>query len=95
LRIGPKLAETLIKDGVAVALMRYRLAPADRHSVQADDVAAGIAHLIKPADKCGFDASEFFSPAIRRVATWLRRSRSIAATSLILRPIQCLIAFRL
>ena len=39
-RIGPSLAENLVRDGVAVALVRYRLAPANRHPAQAEDVAA-------------------------------------------------------
>lgn len=59
-RIGPSLAENLVKDGVAVALLRYRLAPAHRHPTQAEDVAAGAAHLIKNAEKYGYDHKRIF-----------------------------------
>ena len=59
-RIGPSLAMNLVQDGVAVALVRYRLAPAHRHPAQAEDVAAAIAELIKQADKYGFDAKRVY-----------------------------------
>jgi acetyl esterase/lipase len=59
-RIGPALAENLVKDGVAVALVRYRLAPSHRHPVQAQDVASAVARLAKDADKYGFDAERIF-----------------------------------
>ena len=59
-RIGPSIAENLVQDGVAVALLRYRLAPAYRHPAQAEDVAAGVAHLIKNAEKYGFDPKRIF-----------------------------------
>jgi len=38
-QIGPSIAANLSRDGVAVALVRYRLAPAYRHPAQAEDVA--------------------------------------------------------
>ncbi|MGH7872959.1 MAG: alpha/beta hydrolase [Candidatus Binatia bacterium] len=59
-RIGPSIADNLIQDGVAVALLRYRLAPAYRHPTQAEDIAAGVAYLIKNADKFGFDGKRIF-----------------------------------
>lgn len=59
-RIGPSLAENLVGDGVAVALVRYRLAPAHTHPAQAQDVAAAVARLIRDADKYGFDARRVF-----------------------------------
>jgi len=59
-RIGPSLAENLVQDGVAVALVRYRLAPAKRHPAQAEDVAAAIADLLKEADRYGYDAKRVF-----------------------------------
>jgi arylformamidase len=59
-RIGASLAENLVEDGVAVALVRYRLAPAHRHPTQAQDVAAAVAHLIRNADKYGFDSQRIF-----------------------------------
>ena len=59
-RIGASLAENLVNDGVAVALVRYRLAPAHRHPAQAQDVAAAVARLLKNADKYGFDAKRVY-----------------------------------
>jgi arylformamidase len=59
-RIGASIAETLVQDGVAVALARYRLAPASRHPAQAEDVAAAVAHLINNAGEYGFDAKRIY-----------------------------------
>ena len=59
-RIGPSIAEYLVQDAVAVALVRYRLAPANRHPAQADDVAAAVAHLSKNAEKYGYDRKRVF-----------------------------------
>ena len=59
-RIGPSLAENLVKDGVAVALVRYRLAPSHHHPTQALDVAAAVARLTKDAGKYGLDAKRIF-----------------------------------
>jgi acetyl esterase/lipase len=59
-RIGASLAENLVKDGVAVALVRYRLAPAHRHPVQAQDVASAVARLVRDADKYGIDPKRVF-----------------------------------
>ncbi|HEY3302157.1 MAG TPA: alpha/beta hydrolase [Candidatus Binatia bacterium] len=59
-QIGPAVAEALLPNGVAVALVRYRLAPAHTHPVPAQDVAAAIAHLIRSADKFGYDAKRVY-----------------------------------
>jgi acetyl esterase/lipase len=59
-RIGPSFAENLVRDGVAVALVRYRLAPANRYPTQARDVAAAVAYLIKNAEKYGYDGKRVF-----------------------------------
>src|SRR5258707_9753070 len=59
-QIGPSIAANLVSDGVAVALVRYRLAPAHRHPAQAEDVAAAVRHLINHADRYGFDAKRGF-----------------------------------
>ncbi len=59
-RIGPALAANLVKYDVAVALVRYRLAPAYRHPIQAEDVTAGVADLIKMADVYGYDRHHIF-----------------------------------
>jgi len=59
-RIGAALAEQLVRDGVAVALIRYRLAPANRHPAQAEDVAAAVARLIKDSAKYHLDARRIY-----------------------------------
>jgi len=59
-RIGPALAENLAQDGVAVALIRYRLAPAHRHPAQAEDVTAAVAQLVKDSSKYNFDARRIY-----------------------------------
>jgi arylformamidase len=58
--IGPHIAETLTRDGVAVALARYRLAPAARHPAQAEDVAAAVASLHRSAERYGYDSKRIF-----------------------------------
>jgi hypothetical protein len=75
-RIGPSLAENLVKDGVAVALIRYRLAPSHRHPTQALDVAAAVARLTKDAGKYGFDAKRISLRSFgRRASRIIDRSR--------------------
>lgn len=59
-RIGPSLANELVTKGIAVALVRYRLAPANRHPAQAQDVAAAVAYLIREAAKYGYDKKRIF-----------------------------------
>jgi acetyl esterase/lipase len=59
-RIGPSLAEALVSGGIAVALIRYRLAPANRHPSQAEDVAAALAYLTREAEKYGYDSKRVF-----------------------------------
>lgn len=59
-RIGPALAENFVQDGVAVALIRYRLAPAHRHPAQAEDVAAALAQLVKDSSKYNFAARRIY-----------------------------------
>ena len=59
-RIGSSIAENLRQDGVAVVLARYRLAPANRHPAQAQDVAAAVAALAKSADKYGYDPKRIY-----------------------------------
>jgi acetyl esterase/lipase len=59
-RIGPSLAEALVREGVAVALLRYRLAPAATHPAQAEDVAAGVALLVREAKQHGYDPGRIF-----------------------------------
>jgi acetyl esterase/lipase len=59
-RIGPGVAESLVKSGVAVALVRYRLAPTHRHPAQAKDVAAALSHLIRRAQDYGYDPKRIY-----------------------------------
>lgn len=59
-RIGPYVAEALTREGVAVALLRYRLAPVARHPAQAEDVAAGVALLLHQAERYGYDSKRIF-----------------------------------
>jgi arylformamidase len=59
-RIGQSIAENLVQDGVAVALVRYRLAPANPHPAQAQDVAAAVVALAKSADKYGYDPKRIY-----------------------------------
>lgn len=59
-RIGPQVADALTRAGIAVALLRYRLAPAAHHPAQAEDVAAGVALLLGAADRYGYDKKRVF-----------------------------------
>jgi arylformamidase len=59
-RIGLAVAEALVPDGIAVALVRYRLAPGYPHPTQAEDVAAAVAMLIRDAKRYGYDSSRIF-----------------------------------
>jgi acetyl esterase/lipase len=59
-RIGPSLAEVLRARGVAVALVRYKLAPDYQHPSQAEDVAAAVAYLAREANKFGYDSGRIF-----------------------------------
>ena len=59
-RIGAYVADALAREGVAVALLRYRLAPAVRHPAQAEDVAAGIALLLRDAERYGYDRKRVY-----------------------------------
>jgi arylformamidase len=59
-QIGPSIAANLSRDGVAVALVRYRLAPTYRHPAQAEDVAAAVGYLIKHASQYGFDPKRVY-----------------------------------
>lgn len=59
-RIGPYVAQTLAQEGIAVALLRYRLGAAAPHPAQAEDVAAGVALLLREAARYGYDAKRIF-----------------------------------
>lgn len=59
-RIGTAFAEALRPSGVAVALVRYRLAPAAVHPVQAQDVATAVSYLLRSAEKYGYDSKRIF-----------------------------------
>jgi acetyl esterase/lipase len=59
-RIGPAIAETLAREGVAVALVRYRLAPEVSYRTQLEDVAAGVALVLREAQRYGYDNRRIF-----------------------------------
>jgi acetyl esterase/lipase len=58
--IGNALAQALVSRGVAVALIRYPLAPAHKFPAQPEDVARALTHLHRVADQYGFDAKRVF-----------------------------------
>jgi arylformamidase len=58
--IGPAIADVLSARDIAVALVRYRLAPTHRHPAQAEDVAAAVAYLARKAAQYGYDAKKIF-----------------------------------
>jgi len=60
LRIGSSLANDLVAEGVAVAVVRYRLGPQHRHPTQVRDVAAAVAYLIREADRYGYDTKRIY-----------------------------------
>jgi len=59
-RIGPYVANTLSRMGIAVALLRYRLASSAPHPAQAEDVAAGVGLLMREAQHYGYDSKRIF-----------------------------------
>lgn len=59
-QIGAKVADALVKQGIAVALLRYRLASDAPHPAQAGDVAAGVALLLRDAQRYNLDAKRIF-----------------------------------
>src|ERR1051325_7289293 len=59
-RIGSAVVDALVPEGIAVALLRYRLAPGYQHPAQAEDVAAAVAMLIKDAKRYGYDPNRIF-----------------------------------
>jgi arylformamidase len=59
-KIGPRIAEALVADGAAVALVRYRLSPQVRHPTHVRDVAAALAGLKRFADRYGYDAKRLY-----------------------------------
>ncbi len=58
--IGNALARTLVPRGVAVALVRYTLAPAHKFPAQPEDIARALSHLHRVAGTYGFDAKRMF-----------------------------------
>lgn len=59
-RIGERIAEALVADGAAVALVRYRLSPGVRHPTHVRDVATALAALKRSADRYGYDATRLY-----------------------------------
>lgn len=58
--IGNVLAEALVPRGVAVALIRYPLAPHHRFPAQAEDVARAVTFLHRVAGQYGYDPKRVF-----------------------------------
>jgi len=59
-QIGRAVALPLLRSGVAVAVVRYRLAPTYRHPAQVKDLAAAIAYLVREADRYGYDGARIY-----------------------------------
>jgi acetyl esterase/lipase len=59
-QIGPAFANALVPRGVAVALVRYRLAPAYTHPAQVQDTAEAVAYLVQSAGRYGYDPKRVF-----------------------------------
>jgi arylformamidase len=58
--IGHALAEALLPSGVAVALIRYPLAPRHKFPAQPEDVAKAVAHLHRVAAQYNLDTKRVF-----------------------------------
>ena len=58
--IGRAVAQALVPRGVAVALVRYPLAPTHKFPAQPEDVARAFAHLYRLADRYGYDSRRVF-----------------------------------
>jgi acetyl esterase/lipase len=57
---GKRVADALVADGAAVALVRYRLSPAVKHPTHVRDVAAALAALKRLAGRYGYDAGRIY-----------------------------------
>lgn len=57
---GKRVADALVVDGAAVALVRYRLSPAVKHPTHVRDVAAALAALKRLAGRYGYDAERVY-----------------------------------
>jgi acetyl esterase/lipase len=58
--LGPHFTSVLQQAGLAVALVRHRLAPEHRHPAAAQDVATAISFLLSRADRFGFDRQRIY-----------------------------------
>ena len=58
--IGHALAQALLPSGVAVALVRYPLAPRHKFPAQPEDVARAVAHLHRIASQYNLDTKRVF-----------------------------------
>jgi arylformamidase len=59
-RLEAGMAEPLQAEGVAVAMIRHRLAPGFAHPAHAEDVAAAVAFLLRGAARYGYDPRRIF-----------------------------------
>ncbi len=60
LGVGPALAKALVAEGVAVALIRYRLSPPSHFPDNVEDVAQAVTYLQRVAGQYGYDAKKLF-----------------------------------
>jgi acetyl esterase/lipase len=58
--VGPRIAQALVDNGAAVALVRYRLSPKVRHPAHVRDVAAALAFLKRSASLYGYDPERIY-----------------------------------
>jgi len=58
--IDTQFARPLLAEGVAVAVVRHRLAPEHRHPDHAQDVASAVAWLVKHAARYGYDRDRIY-----------------------------------
>jgi len=59
-RLDAGTARPLWEEGVAVAMIRHRLAPGSVHPAHAEDVAAAVAFLLRGAARYGYDPRRIF-----------------------------------
>jgi acetyl esterase/lipase len=59
-RLDAGMARPLRAEGVAVAVIRHRLAPGFAHPAQAEDVSAAVSFLLRNAARYGYDPRRIF-----------------------------------
>jgi acetyl esterase/lipase len=59
-RLDARMARPLQAEGVAVAIIRHRLAPGSTHPAHAEDVSAAVSFLLRNAARYGYDPGRVF-----------------------------------